>query len=144
MDQRVSTQLGAIAQLGERNTGSVEVSGSIPLSSTILRSRAYEKSSALFLWSLTVRVTGMGHLYAEQLPKIVVIRPIFLSIRVRSQPRGLSSSLFYRYLGYTRFNNMAEGCSSYSRSGYTGEDGFEVSIPAAQAETVVRELLAQQ
>ena len=25
---------GAIAQLGERNTGSVEVSGSIPLSST--------------------------------------------------------------------------------------------------------------
>lgn len=30
-----------------------------------------------------------------------------------------------------------------SRSGYTGEDGFEISIPAAQAETVVRELLAQ-
>lgn len=28
---------GAIAQLGERNTGSVEVSGSIPLSSTIYR-----------------------------------------------------------------------------------------------------------
>ena len=28
---------GAIAQLGERNTGSVEVSGSIPLSSTIER-----------------------------------------------------------------------------------------------------------
>ncbi len=26
--------LGAIAQLGERNTGSVEVSGSIPLGST--------------------------------------------------------------------------------------------------------------
>ena len=28
-------KFGAIAQLGERNTGSVEVSGSIPLSSTI-------------------------------------------------------------------------------------------------------------
>jgi hypothetical protein len=28
------TSFGAIAQLGERNTGSVEVSGSIPLSST--------------------------------------------------------------------------------------------------------------
>ena len=28
------TEYGAIAQLGERNTGSVEVSGSIPLSST--------------------------------------------------------------------------------------------------------------
>ena len=30
---------GAIAQLGERNTGSVEVSGSIPLSSTKLKTR---------------------------------------------------------------------------------------------------------
>ena len=30
----LATQNGAIAQLGERNTGSVEVSGSIPLSST--------------------------------------------------------------------------------------------------------------
>lgn len=28
---------GAIAQLGERHTGSVEVSGSIPLGSTILK-----------------------------------------------------------------------------------------------------------
>lgn len=30
---------GALAQLGERNTGSVEVSGSIPLSSTKLKTR---------------------------------------------------------------------------------------------------------
>jgi hypothetical protein len=30
------THFGAIAQLGERNTGSVEVRGSIPLGSTIL------------------------------------------------------------------------------------------------------------
>ncbi len=29
------TSFGALAQLGERNTGSVEVSGSIPLGSTI-------------------------------------------------------------------------------------------------------------
>jgi aminomethyltransferase len=28
-----------------------------------------------------------------------------------------------------------------SRSGYTGEDGFEISIPAAVVETVVRKLL---
>ncbi len=28
------TSFGALAQLGERNTGSVEVSGSIPLGST--------------------------------------------------------------------------------------------------------------
>ena len=32
--------LGALAQLGERNTGSVEVSGSIPLGSTKSPSRA--------------------------------------------------------------------------------------------------------
>ena len=30
-----------------------------------------------------------------------------------------------------------------SRSGYTGEDGYEISIPEAHAETVVRKLLAQ-
>jgi aminomethyltransferase len=30
----------------------------------------------------------------------------------------------------------------FSRSGYTGEDGFEVSVPAAQAEQLARTLLA--
>ena len=30
-----------------------------------------------------------------------------------------------------------------SRSGYTGEDGFEISVPAAQADTLARALLAQ-
>ena len=30
-----------------------------------------------------------------------------------------------------------------SRSGYTGEDGFEISIPAAEAERVARALLAE-
>ncbi len=34
MISKISGFGGAIAQLGERNTGSVEVSGSIPLSST--------------------------------------------------------------------------------------------------------------
>lgn len=30
-----------------------------------------------------------------------------------------------------------------SRSGYTGEDGFEISVPAANAEALARALLAE-
>ncbi|MDF3932823.1 glycine cleavage system aminomethyltransferase GcvT [Pseudomonas citronellolis] len=33
---------------------------------------------------------------------------------------------------------------SVSRSGYTGEDGYEISVPAAHAETLARALLAEE
>jgi aminomethyltransferase len=36
------------------------------------------------------------------------------------------------------------GCDCFiTRSGYTGEDGFEISVPATQADTLARALLAQ-
>ena len=36
------------------------------------------------------------------------------------------------------------GCDCFiTRSGYTGEDGFEISVPAVQADTLARALLAQ-
>ncbi len=43
-----ATQFGALAQLGERNTGSVEVSGSIPLGSTKQKNPASKGAGFLF------------------------------------------------------------------------------------------------
>ncbi|MBB6564012.1 aminomethyltransferase [Acidovorax soli] len=41
-------------------------------------------------------------------------------------------------------NYTIAGCDCFvTRSGYTGEDGFEISVPAAQADTLARALLAQ-
>ena len=46
------------------------------------------------------------------------------------------------FMGVASITLAGAACLA-SRSGYTGEDGFEISIPAAQAEAVARLLLAQ-
>ena len=52
-------KFGAIAQLGERNTGSVEVSGSIPLSSTkFIRSNATQSKHALDFYTELLLTNG--------------------------------------------------------------------------------------
>ena len=46
------------------------------------------------------------------------------------------------FMGVARVSIAGADCV-VSRSGYTGEDGYEISVPSAQAETLARQLLAQ-
>ncbi|MCY1298601.1 Aminomethyltransferase [compost metagenome] len=46
------------------------------------------------------------------------------------------------FMQFTRLELMGVNCY-VSRSGYTGEDGYEISVPVEQAETLARALLAQ-
>ena len=51
-----------------------------------------------------------------------------------------AAALSFMQIREVRFGNAT---CTISRSGYTGEDGFEISVPAAAAEALTRELLAQ-
>ncbi|MFW0756267.1 glycine cleavage system aminomethyltransferase GcvT [Pseudomonas sp. H11T01] len=46
------------------------------------------------------------------------------------------------FMQFTTLDLLGVACH-ISRSGYTGEDGYEISVPAAHAETLARALLAQ-
>lgn len=46
------------------------------------------------------------------------------------------------FMQYTRIELLGVSCN-ISRSGYTGEDGYEISVPADHAEALARALLAQ-
>ena len=64
--------------------------------------------------------------------------PQAASVMARLAP-GAGDLVFMRAAGMT-----VDGVDCFvSRSGYTGEDGFEISLPAAAAEVVARRLLAE-
>lgn len=48
-----------------------------------------------------------------------------------------------RFMDVTSLSLLRTECW-VSRSGYTGEDGYEISVPAAQAEALAKELLAHE
>jgi hypothetical protein len=55
--------VGAVAQLGERDTGSVEVRGSSPLSSTIMYSRQSQRLSSMrrCVWRKFIRLSRVSN-----------------------------------------------------------------------------------
>lgn len=56
--------------------------------------------------------------------------------------RFVPSATALPFLGYVK-SSFDGRVVEITRSGYTGEDGFEMSCPAAEAETIARRLLAQ-
>ena len=65
--------------------------------------------------------------------------PQAVSALERLAPAGIGQLVF---MSGGRFN--IAGCDCFvTRSGYTGEDGFEISLPASQADALARALLAE-
>ena len=82
---------GALAQLGERNTGSVEVSGSIPLGSTkYLR----EFSSLIILSHVKISLTQMRRFAGEIFPPIC-LRQMSLFLELTSSIFLTHRKMFY-------------------------------------------------
>jgi aminomethyltransferase len=85
------------------------------------------------------------------LPDSVTVEPLPHRALVALQGPGSAAALAALAPGVAgmRFMDVAtvtlEGVEAWvSRSGYTGEDGFEISVPEDAAETVARALLAQE
>jgi glycine cleavage system T protein (aminomethyltransferase) len=84
----------------------------------------------------------------EQLSDVCVIEPLPDRALIALQGPGAESALaqFCADAPAMRFMDsgphQVDGLSCFvSRSGYTGEDGFEISVPAEQAERLARKLL---
>jgi aminomethyltransferase len=64
--------------------------------------------------------------------------PMAAAVMARLSPEAVALP----FMGFAAVGVAGIACW-VSRSGYTGEDGFEISVPAAQAEALARALLAE-
>jgi aminomethyltransferase len=81
---------------------------------------------------------GMSLLAAEDRALLALQGPEAAKVMARHCPKA--GDLVFMTATSAEFDGM--DCA-VSRSGYTGEDGFEISVPAKNAEAVVRTLLAE-
>jgi aminomethyltransferase len=102
----------------------------------------------LLIVNATTKATDLAHLRAHLPAEISIEMPedrVLLALQGPEAPSVLAD--LADGIGQMRFMDIAErqiaGVPAIvSRSGYTGEDGFEISLPASQAEAVMRRLLA--
>jgi len=80
------------------------------------------------------RAAGLAPRYRDDLALLALQGPQAVTVLERLEP-GVAA------LSFMRAGQFAE--MWISRSGYTGEDGFEISLPVAEVEAFARTLLAQ-
>ena len=81
---------------------------------------------------------GLRPVYRDDLALLALQGPKAVDALERLAP-GVGALSFMRAAAF----DVAGIPAWVSRSGYTGEDGFEISVPAADVETLARALLAQ-
>ena len=79
-----------------------------------------------------------GAATAAQRALLALQGPAAVTVLARLAPEVANMT----FMQFTRVKLLGVDCF-VSRSGYTGEDGFEISVPAADAEKLARALLAE-
>lgn len=87
---------------------------------------------------LRTHVSGIDIVHHEERALLALQGPAAASVMGRLAPAAAALP----FLGVAALDIGGAPCR-VSRSGYSGEDGFEISIPAPQAESVAKLLLAQ-
>ena len=85
-----------------------------------------------------LRLSGLAFTYRDDWALLALQGPKAVDVLERLAP-GVATLSFMRAASFT----IAGTTAWISRSGYTGEDGFEISLPAAAVEGFARALLAE-